>query len=217
MNSIQVTAERVKETGIIAIVRGDYSESQVVTIAETLARTGIFALEVTLNSRDALRHLELLRKRFPDLLIGAGTVRESAEATSAIAAGAQFLVSPNFDRDSVSLSLQAGVLHLPGVFTATEAQTAYAHGCHLVKLFPADVNGPSYLKALRAPLDRIGFVPTGGITPDNLGDYVTAGAVALGAGSALVGAPGQDPAELAARAKAFVSTLASARSANRPR
>lgn len=208
------TAEKIKRAGIIAIIRGGYSEDQVEEIAETLAEAGVSVLEVTLNSAGALQHIELLRNRFPQLLIGAGTVRDRAETARALEAGAQFLVSPNFDAASVALSQDAGILHLPGIFTASEAQAAFTHGCRMVKLFPADAVGPSYLKALRAPLDKIEFVPTGGITTGNVADYVSAGAVAIGVGSALVGAPGQERGELASRAREFVAALASARSGN---
>lgn len=207
----QSAAEAIKGSGLIAIIRGDYSESQVSAIAETLSEAGVTALEVTLNSAGALRHLELIQDRFPQLLTGVGTVRTAAETSQALAAGAHFLVSPNFDPDSIALSQEAGVLHLPGVFTASEAQAAYACGCGMVKLFPAEVNGPAYLKSLRAPLDQIDFIPTGGITPLNVADYVAAGAVALGVGSALVGPPGEDPGVLAAKARSLVTALAAAR------
>jgi len=155
--------------------------------------------------------LSYLRKRFPQLLIGAGTVRNPADVFSAVKAGAQFLVSPNLEAESVALSRKAGVLHLSGVFTATEAQAAFAQGCQMVKPFPASVVGSNYLKALRAPLGHIGFLPTGGITPGSVADYVAAGAVALGVGSVLVGAPGLDPSELTARANAFTVALSKAR------
>jgi 2-dehydro-3-deoxyphosphogluconate aldolase / (4S)-4-hydroxy-2-oxoglutarate aldolase len=112
---------------------------------------------------------------------------------------------------SVARARRAGVPHLPGVFTATEAQAAWAAGCRLVKLFPADALGPGYLRALRAPLDDIGFVPTGGIELGNLNDYVRAGAVALGVGSALVSGPEQDLDALGDLATRFVRTLRDAR------
>ncbi len=135
-----------------------------------------------------------------NMIIGAGTVRTAAQFDEAIAAGAQFTVAPNFDPATVARALQADVLHLPGVFTPTEAQTAFAAGCKMLKLFPSDVVGPQYLKAMRAPLDDILFVPTGGITPDNVGDYIRAGAAAVGLGSALVTGPNQSMDDLAARA-----------------
>ena len=92
------------------------------------------------------------------------------------------MVSPNFDHETVSFTLGKGLLHLPGVFTATEAQTAFAAGCRMLKLFPMETGGPAYLKALRAPLNDIEFVPTGGVSLENIAEYARAGAVATGLG-----------------------------------
>jgi 2-dehydro-3-deoxyphosphogluconate aldolase / (4S)-4-hydroxy-2-oxoglutarate aldolase len=206
------TEKALRDGGIIAIVRGNYSVERLESVGDTLAGAGIRAMEITLNSTNATAGIGALRRTLGDrVLVGAGTVRTSADVELAIEAGAQFLVSPCFDAASVSRSVAAGIPHLPGVFTATEAQAAFAAGCRLVKLFPADLLGPRYLKALRAPLDDIGFVPTGGIDVDDIGDYVHAGAVAFGVGSSLVAGPDQEPAELAKRATRFVRALREAR------
>jgi 2-dehydro-3-deoxyphosphogluconate aldolase/(4S)-4-hydroxy-2-oxoglutarate aldolase len=137
------------------------------------------------------------------MLIGAGTVRYGTQVQPALDAGAQFLVSPNFDPDTVARARMAGLLHLPGIFTPSEAQTAFTAGCTVLKLFPADTVGPAYLKALRAPLDDIEFVPTGGINLENIAAYRRAGAVAVGLGSQLVAGRQQASDELTARAKAL--------------
>ncbi|MEM8483983.1 MAG: bifunctional 4-hydroxy-2-oxoglutarate aldolase/2-dehydro-3-deoxy-phosphogluconate aldolase [Bacteroidota bacterium] len=193
---------RIKETGIIAIIRGAFDEAQVLEIAETLTKGGVEAIEVTLNSTDALARISKLRETLAtSAVIGAGTVRTALQAQQAIDAGAQFLVSPNLDLESVAVAKAAGIPHLPGVFTGSEAQTAHAAGCKMVKLFPAHMLGPAYLKALRAPLDDIGFVPTGGISAHNVGDYIKAGAVAVGVGSALVQGADMDRDELLSRAQ----------------
>ncbi|CAG0975607.1 partial 2-dehydro-3-deoxyphosphogluconate aldolase / (4S)-4-hydroxy-2-oxoglutarate aldolase, partial [Anaerolineae bacterium] len=137
---------------------------------------------------------------------GAGTIRRVAHVDEALALGAQFIVSPNFDPASVARSQAANVLHLPGVATPTEAETAFAAGCAMLKLFPADVlGGPTYLKAIRAPLDDIAFVPTGGIEPGNAGLYRRAGAAALGLGGSLV-SRNWTPETLASRARALVDS-----------
>jgi 2-dehydro-3-deoxyphosphogluconate aldolase/(4S)-4-hydroxy-2-oxoglutarate aldolase len=187
-SNIETTADRLKQSGIVAIIRGDFGSDQLLDIAAALAQGGVTIMEVTLNSRDALRAIRLLRGRYGDsVLVGAGTVRTEGQVDMALANGAQFIVSPNFDPASVARSLHEDVLHLPGVSTVTEAQNAFMAGCQILKLFPADVlGGPAYLKALRAPLDDIDFAPTGGIHADNVGDYVRAGAVAVGVGSWLV-------------------------------
>lgn len=204
--------QELRAGGLIAIVRGNFPPDRLRAIGESLAEGGVRAMEVTLNSRAALEGIASLRAELGDhVLVGAGTVRTAADVEAAIGAGARFLVSPNLDPESVARSSAAGVVHLPGVFTASEAQAAHAAGCRLVKLFPADALGPAYLRALRAPLDDVGFVPTGGIDVGNVGDYVRAGAVAFGVGSALVRAEDADPSALTARARALVDALLRAR------
>lgn len=209
---IKETAARVREAGIIAIIRGDFPLAQLRTIADALYSGGVSVLEITLNSANALDGISTIQREMGQhLLVGAGTVRTVADVNQAIEAGAQFLVSPNFDLASVARSQQADLLHLPGIFTATEAQAAYAAGCRMVKLFPADAFGPSYLKALRAPLDHIDFAPTGGIDATNIADYVQAGAVAFGVGGSLVKKDGQSPEALTALAREMVTALQEAR------
>lgn len=211
MNATEVQAA-LRSGGIIAIVRGNFGLERLRGIGESLAEGGVRALEVTLNSRSALEAIAMLREALgPEVLVGTGTVRTPADVDAAIGAGARFLVSPNFDPPSVARSRAAGVVHLPGVFTASEAQAAYAAGCTLVKLFPADALGPAYLRALRAPLDDIGFVPTGGIEAGNVAEYVRAGAVAFGVGSALVRADDMDLPALVTRARELVAALVRAR------
>lgn len=201
---MQTGIEQIKTCGLIAIVRGQFTVEQVLTIGETLAAAAVTVLEITLNTSDALLAIAQLRGRFSDsLLIGAGTVRTVAQWHQAYNAGAQFTVAPNLDLATVAAANEHQFLHLPGVFTATEAETAYRAGCRVLKLFPSDAVGPSYLKALRAPLDDVAFVPTGGITSANVGEYRRAGALACGIGSALVSGPGQGLPELRWRAESL--------------
>ena len=205
---------RIKEAGLIAILRGDFPQEQLLRIGETLRDAGIQVMEVTLNSTGALKGIHALRDHFGnDLLVGAGTVRTEENAMRALDAGASFFVSPNFDPTSFRYSLKFDVLHLPGVLTPTEAETAHRAGAKLLKLFPADAFGPSYLKALQAPMNDLQFVPTGGIDKDNLAAYVHAGAVAFGIGSALIRDPGEDLKVLEGRAQALVRAFAEARDA----
>ncbi|HQY88757.1 MAG TPA: bifunctional 4-hydroxy-2-oxoglutarate aldolase/2-dehydro-3-deoxy-phosphogluconate aldolase, partial [Tepidisphaeraceae bacterium] len=137
------------------------------------------------------------------IFIGAGTIRTASDVDLAINAGAQYLISPGFDRASVERSHKLGVLHLPGVFTATEAMNAFEAGCLLLKLFPAEMFGPPYLKSLRAPLDDVKFVPTGGVTAENIGAWRRAGASAVGVASSLVSGPDQPAAQIVERARAL--------------
>ncbi len=202
--SVADAARWIKSDGLIAIVRGNFPLSHLLAIAETLHRNGLAVMEITLNSAGALEAIGLLREQAgADMLIGAGTVRTAADLEAALAAGAQFTVAPNFDSATVQLAQARGMLHLPGVFTASEAETAFRAGCWMVKLFPSDVVGPKYLAALRAPLPDIEFVPTGGIDRHNIMEYRRLGAVAAGIGSALVTGPQQTMADLAERAQAL--------------
>lgn len=188
MNMIETTCQQIKQNGIIAILRGDYSTDDLLRIGDALLAGTVIAMEVTLNSPSALTALPELRKHFGDtMLIGAGTVRNASQVRHAVEAGAQFMVSPNFDAETVAVAHSQGVLHLPGVLTPTEAQTAFTARARMLKLFPMDFFGPAYLKILRGPLDDIDFVPTGGISLENIADYVRAGAAAVGVGSQLVG------------------------------
>jgi Entner-Doudoroff aldolase len=202
--NIEKTQLVVKKSGIIAIIRGDFPLAQMIQIGEILANAGLTIMEVTLNSQNALEAISALRTQFAGspLLVGAGTVRTAAQVEAALNAGAQFIVSPNFDPASVARSLANDTLHLPGIYTASEAQNAFAAGCSMLKLFPADIGGPAYLKAIRAPLNDIDFVPTGGVDVDNIAEFVRAGAVAVGVGGALVTAK-RSLAELAEKAAAF--------------
>jgi 2-dehydro-3-deoxyphosphogluconate aldolase / (4S)-4-hydroxy-2-oxoglutarate aldolase len=202
--NIQKSSEFLRAEGLVAIVRGNFPAQKLLEIGDALLASPVLIMEVTLNTSGALDGIGLLRERFGDkMLVGAGTVRTVEQFDAAVAAGAQFTVSPNLDLATVERSLAADILHLPGVFTPTEAETAYVAGCKLVKLFPSEVVGPRYLKALRAPLDDIGFIPTGGITPDNVGEYIRAGAVAVGLGSALITGPDQPMSDLISRARAI--------------
>ncbi len=200
----QKASKWIKRNGIIAIVRGDFSTDDILRIGDALLDGTVTVMEVTLNTAGALEILPRLREHFSaEMLIGAGTVRNSNQARQAREAGAQFLVSPNLDLESVSYAWSCDLLHLPGVFTATEAQTAFAAGCSMLKLFPMETAGPAYLKALRAPLHDVEFVPTGGISLENIGEYARAGAAAVGLGSKLITNREQTSADLTSRAKAL--------------
>lgn len=202
----------IRAYGVIAILRGDFSVERLATISAALNDGGVNVVEITLNSRDALKGIEKLRSEAAgDILIGAGTVLTAESVDDAVTAGAQFIVSPNLDARSLERSRRHDILHLPGVFTATEAQSAFEAGCRTVKLFPCDALGPKYLRALRAPLNDIGFVPTGGIDKANLAGYIRAGAVAVGVGSSLVPGPDAATGEVAKRAREFMTILESSR------
>lgn len=213
-SNIAKSTQFLVDEGLVAIVRGNFPAQKLIEIGDALVASPVLIMEVTLNTTGALDAIGLLRDRFGDkMLVGAGTVRTVEQFDEAIAAGAQFTVAPNLDLPTVERAQARDILHLPGVFTPTEAQQAYIAGCKIVKLFPSDVVGPRYLKAIRAPLDDILFCPTGGITPENVGEYIRAGAAAVGLGSALVTGPDQTPDDLIRRARAIRSAWKEAKAA----
>jgi len=179
------TLENLLDAKIVAILRG-VEPSQVPAIATALEAGGIRALEVTLNSPDALGVIQRLADRFGDrLLIGAGTVLDAEDATAAMSAGARFIISPALDIPTIQMTRALGGVSIPGAFTATEILTAYRNGADIVKVFPASV-GVGYFRDLRGPLPQIPLMPTGGVNLENIRDFQKAGAVAFGIGSALV-------------------------------
>ncbi|MEM6884552.1 MAG: bifunctional 4-hydroxy-2-oxoglutarate aldolase/2-dehydro-3-deoxy-phosphogluconate aldolase [Verrucomicrobiota bacterium] len=188
--------EDVRACGVIAILRGDYSADEFVAIGQALHAGGISVLEITLNSSHVEAGIPALLESNPELTVGAGTVRTAAQVEQAHQLGAQFLVSPNFDATAIQRSQELGLLHFPGVFTPSEAEVAFRAGCSAVKIFPANDLGPGYLRAIRAPLNDIDFVPTGGVDLHNLADYRRAGALAVGAGSTLIAGRHQSMEEL---------------------
>lgn len=172
------------EHKIAAIIRGMQSQD-VMRVANALYRGGITILEVTLNSPNALAVIEQLSNENKDeMLIGAGTVLSDKEAKQAIAAGAQFIISPSLDVEVIKATKDAGAVSIPGAFTPTEIHTAYKSGADIVKVFPAP--NADYIKSILAPLNFIPLMPTGGVTADNIKEYKNAGAVAFGIGSWLV-------------------------------
>jgi len=196
--------QRVVDGGLVAIIRGTFTTDRLVRIAGILESAGIHILEVTLNSKDALTHIETLRGVLPDsMVVGAGTVRTVRLVELAAAAGAQFALSPSLDPAAVVVAKQLGLAFIPGVLTPTEVEAAAKLGCGVVKLFPASTVGIDYLKGLRAVFGEISFIPTGGMTAENVGAYRAAGAVAVGIGSALISSHASADEDLHVRAAAF--------------
>lgn len=165
-------------------------------VAEILAGSGLGVIEVTFTVPDAADVISAVRARFPEILIGAGTVTDAGTAEKAIAAGAQFLLSPALSPGMVHVARRVGVLAVPGAYTPTEVLAALDGGAELVKIFPAESGGPAHIRAILAPLPHARLLPTGGVRPETAGEWLAAGAVAVGIGSALVG-PGDRPVDAA--------------------
>ncbi|AEV87698.1 2-keto-3-deoxy-phosphogluconate aldolase [Actinoplanes sp. SE50] len=199
----------IVDSGVVAVLRAP-TAGAFAPVADVLVAAGITALEVTLTSRGALDAISGLRRRLPQgTVIGAGTVLTPDDAKAAIDAGATFLVSPVLD----TLTDQP-VPCYPGAYTPTEVYTAHRAGAPIVKLFPAGGLKPGYLKDLRGPLPNVRIMPTGGIDLDDIADWLTAGAAAVGLGGPLIGdaATGGSLTALAARAKHAVDAVTFARS-----
>jgi 2-dehydro-3-deoxyphosphogluconate aldolase/(4S)-4-hydroxy-2-oxoglutarate aldolase len=207
--------ERIRLSGVIAIGRR-LDPARVVPIADALARAGVGAFEITMDSRDALGALATLcarQARSGELLIGAGTVLEIASAEEALAAGASFLVMPHTDPVLVAWAAQRGVAVFPGAFSPTEVLAAWRAGAAGVKLFPASVVGPAFVRESRGPFPEIPLIPTGGLTAESAAAFVEAGAAAVGMGGWLMG--DGDPAGVEQRAREIVAVVERAR-AGRP-
>jgi len=204
--------ERLRALRVVAVLRGE-SAAAAVEVAGALVEGGVRALEVTFTTPGAPEALRELRERHGDgALVGAGTVVEPAQVDAAVAAGAAFLVSPGLDRELVERMQSTGRLCLPGVLTPSEVLAAVRLGLRAVKLFPGSVGGPAHLRALRGPFPDVAFVPTGGVSAANAGEWLAAGALAVGAGGSLAPASlaGRDRAEVVAGARALVAAVEAA-------
>ena len=177
--------EQLLEQGVLGIIRVETS-TDLVKIVKSLQKGGLRCLEITMTTPGALRAIEESRERLPDVLMGAGTVLDAVTAREAILAGAEFLVTPTVKLDVIEVAHRYGVPVIPGAMTPTEILTCWEAGADMVKVFPASVLGPGYIKAVRGPLPQIPLVPTGGITAENAGEFIRAGAVMVCAGGWLV-------------------------------
>jgi len=177
--------ERLQDSGALGIIRVQTAQD-LVQIAKALYAGGLSCLEITMTTPGALRAIEEARGELPDVLMGAGTVLDAPTARQAILAGAQFLVTPTVALDVIEVAHRYGVPVIPGAMTPTEILSCWEAGADMVKVFPASVLGPAYIKAIRGPLPQIPLVPTGGITADNAGEFIRAGAALVCAGGWLV-------------------------------
>ena len=196
-------AQAMAQLPLIAILRG-LTPAEAPAIGEALVSSGFAIIEVPLNSPEPLHSITALTQQFPQTLIGAGTVLNAQQVKDVHAAGGRLVVAPNFNPAVVAQALALNMVVLPGVATPTEAVAALDAGAHGLKLFPAEMISPVTVKALRAVLPKsAALMPVGGITPDNMSAYRTAGASGFGLGSALY-APGRSAAQVQEMAQAFV-------------
>ncbi|MDQ2798056.1 MAG: bifunctional 4-hydroxy-2-oxoglutarate aldolase/2-dehydro-3-deoxy-phosphogluconate aldolase [Armatimonadota bacterium] len=209
-----LTAVELEETGLIAIIRTDF-EADLMRVSQALAEGGIRAMEITLNTPGALAAITAIRHALsPGMRVGAGTILSPDDARSAFEAGAEFIVTPTLQTDTIAFCREH---HLPiacGCMTPTEALTAHRAGADFIKLFPSDTLGPGYVRALLGPLPFLKIIPTGGVSRDNLAAFLQAGSVAVAIGGNLVSKAtlrDQDWAGLTDAAREYMQTLAAAR------
>ncbi|TKX76007.1 bifunctional 4-hydroxy-2-oxoglutarate aldolase/2-dehydro-3-deoxy-phosphogluconate aldolase [Halorubrum sp. GN11_10-6_MGM] len=177
--------DRITDGGVIAILRG-VARDDAVAVADAVVDAGVTALEVTADTPNATGSIAAITDCVDDALVGAGTVLDAETARAAQLAGAEFLVTPTVNRDVIRTANRYGTPIAVGAYTPTEAIEAYEAGADAVKVFPAKTGGPEHVAAIGGPLPQIPLVPTGGVGADNAGEYVRAGAVAVGVGSSIV-------------------------------
>lgn len=208
-----VTAQ-IESLGVVAVIRLK-DAGKLRAAVDAMAAGGVRALEVTMTVPNAVEMIRELAPTLPDgFLLGAGTVIDAKTARAVIDAGAAFVVGPVFRPDVIAACHERDVAAMPGCFSPTEILTAFECGADIVKVFPATALGPQFLKDVRAPLPQLKLMPTGGVTLDNAGDWIRAGAVAVGVGSALVDTKAIDAGRfdvITDNARRVVASVAAAR------
>lgn len=177
---------QILDAGVVAVVRSPRAE-QLVEVARALSRGGVRAIEITMtvpNAIDVIR--DVARAMRGEIVLGAGTILDPETAQAALRAGAEYVVAPTLNFDVIRLCHRYDKVVMPGAFTPTEILAAWEAGADVVKVFPADVSGPNYLKAVLAPLPQIRLMPTGGVDLSTAAAFLRAGACCLGVGSSLV-------------------------------
>lgn len=209
MRSKSEVARRIEEIGIIPVVRASTHE-HALKAANAVSAGGIPIVEITMTVPGAIDVIRELRKSMDGgLLIGAGTVLDAKTAAKCVEAGAEFIVSPGFNRATVRYAKREGILIMAGALTPNEVITAWNAGSDYVKIFPCgNVGGPSYIRALKAALPHIPMVPTGGVSAATAAQFLEAGAAALGIGGELVSG---DPAAITQKARQLVAIVQAAR------
>ena len=204
--SAQNTLEVIQQSGVVAIMRAKSSD-QLLAAADAIKAGGVNVIEVTMTTPGALDVIRQAVEKYGEtVLFGAGTILDPESARAAILAGAQFVVAPTLNLKTIEICKRYSVLVMPGAYTPTEILTAWEAGADIIKVFPADVGGPVYIKAIKAPLPQVRLAPVGGVDLSNTAAFIKAGADVVGVGGSLVDQKllaARDFATLTERAKRF--------------
>ena len=204
---------RIQDCGIVAVVRAETTD-EAERIVDACMEGGVAAIELTFTVPHADKVIEALAKKYSpeDILLGAGTVMDAPTARIAMLSGANYIVSPYFDLDTVKMCNRYRVAVMPGIMTVREGVMAMEAGADILKVFPGDLYGPKIIKDIKGPIPYAKMMPTGGVTADNVGEWIKAGAVAVGAGGSLTaGAKTGNYALITETAKKFVANIKEAR------
>ena len=203
---------KIIDSGLVAIIRADVADDAA-RIAEACAKGGIAALEVTFTVPGAASLIETLSKEFKsEMVIGAGTVLDPETARIAILSGSQFVVSPALNPDTARLCNRYQIPHMPGTGTVKEVIDAMEAGAEIIKIFPSEGLGPGFVKAVRSPLPQAQLMPTGGVSLDNVADWIKAGCIAVGVSGHLTGyGNAKDSNFIVDTAKQFLTKIRQAR------
>ena len=204
---------RIQDCGIVAVVRAE-STDKAERIVDACIEGGVAAIELTFTVPHADKVIEHIANKYTpeQIILGAGTVMDAATARIAMLSGAQYIVSPYFDPETVKMCNRYRVAVMPGIMSVREGVMAMEAGADILKVFPGDLFGPKIIKDIRGPIPYAKMMPTGGVNADNVGEWIKAGAVAVGAGSSLTaGAKTGDYAAITETAKKFVANIKAAR------
>lgn len=204
---------RIQDCGIVAVVRAETTD-EAERIVDACMEGGVAAIELTFTVPHADKVIEALAKKYSpeDIILGAGTVMDAPTARIAVLSGANYIVSPYFDLDTVKMCNRYRVAVMPGIMTVREGVMAMEAGADILKVFPGDLYGPKIIKDIKGPIPYAKMMPTGGVTADNVGEWIKAGAVAVGAGGSLTaGAKTGNYALITETAKKFVANIKEAR------
>jgi 2-dehydro-3-deoxyphosphogluconate aldolase/(4S)-4-hydroxy-2-oxoglutarate aldolase len=214
MASKEKVLARMSDSGVVAVIRAPSAEV-LIPLTEALIAGGVLSIEVTMSTPKAIAGIELLADKFGDrAIVGVGTVIDPGTAADAMRAGAQFVVSPITDARIIETVIRQGTVMIPGAFTPTEIINAWTLGGDVIKVFPSTALGPQFFKDILAPLPQLKLTPTGGVDLKNCGQWIKAGAVCVGVGSALVtkdAMANKDWDGITEASKAFVDAIKEAR------